>query len=103
MNKAVSLWDQGKTDEALEMFRKLLRTNPSDNAGVRYYILAIRLNMSLEKFEKKFDKGGFYLATEIDRWFEENSKKFPDEFEWWWEEVMKYEEDTSPGNSDDQK
>jgi len=35
VNKAVSLWDQGKTDEALEMFRKLLRTNPSDNAGVR--------------------------------------------------------------------
>jgi len=103
VNKAVSLWDQEKTDEALEMFRKLLRTNPSDNAGVRFYILAIRLNMSLEEFEKKFDKGGFYLATEIDGWFEENSKKFPDEFEWWWEEVMKYEEDTSPGNSDDQK
>ena len=36
------LWEVGKQEEALEIFRTLLRLNPKDNQGVRY-VLAARL------------------------------------------------------------
>ncbi len=82
VNKAVSLWDQGKSEPALDLLRKLLRTNPNDNPGVRYYILGIRLNLSLEEFENRFDRGGFW-DRDIEEWFRKNWNKFPDEFGWW--------------------
>jgi len=59
-----------------------LKTNPGDNVGARDFILAIRMNMSYETFEKRFNKGGYY-DTELTEWFEKNYKKYPDEFEWW--------------------
>lgn len=89
LNKAISLWESNHIDEALNLFRNLLKTNPNDNIGARYYILAIRMNMSLEKFEKRFDRGGYY-DNELPQWFERNYKKFPDEFGWW-EKAIKYE------------
>lgn len=82
LNKAVLLWKSSKTDDALDLFRKLLKSNPGDNAGVRNYILAIRMKMSFKKFEKRFNKGGFY-DSHLSDWFEKNYKKFPDEFDWW--------------------
>ena len=63
--KAISLWKAGKTDYALNLFRKLLKSNPGDNTGVRNYILAIRMKMSFKKFEKGFNKGGFYDSSLI--------------------------------------
>lgn len=89
LNKAISLWKIGETDSALDLFRKLLRTNPGDNAGARWYILAIRMNMSYEGFEKHFNKGGYY-DSELMEWFDKNYKKFPDEFDWWEKAVEKY-------------
>jgi tetratricopeptide (TPR) repeat protein len=88
VNKGISLWDEGKTEEALKIFRKLLRMNPGDGPGVRYFILAIRMGMSFEEFDKKFEEGG-YWTSEIEEWFDANCKLFPEEFEWWeklWEE-----------------
>lgn len=82
LNKAISLWRSGKTDDALDLFRKLLRSNPGDNVGARDYILAIRMKMSFKKFEKRFNKGGFY-DSHLSDWFEKNYRKFPDEFDWW--------------------
>jgi len=87
LNKAILLWDFKQFDEALDLLRKLLKTNPGDNIGARDYILAIRMNMSFEDFEKRFNKGGFY-DNELSDWFEKNYKKFPDEFGWW-EKAMK--------------
>lgn len=52
LNKAISLWENNHMDEALNLFRNLLKTNPNDNVGARYYILAIRMNMSLENLKK---------------------------------------------------
>jgi len=86
VNKAVSLWKDKKNDEALVLFRKLLKTNPGDNPGVRNYILAIRMNMSFAEYENRFNKGGYYNMESVE-WFDENYKKFPDEFGWW-EKVM---------------
>lgn len=86
---ARELWSDGKTSEALEIFRNLLKTNPDDNVGARYDILAIRLGLHPD-YEKRFatsDPPGFIDAFKISAWFERHSKKFPDEFGWWWKEV----------------
>jgi tetratricopeptide (TPR) repeat protein len=89
LNKAISLWEKGEIDGALDLFRKLLKTNPRDNVGARDFILAIRMNMSFEEFENRFNKGGYY-DMELSDWFEENRKSFPDEFGWWEKAVEKY-------------
>lgn len=89
LNKALSLWENEETDDALELFRKLLKTNPGDNVGARDYILAIRMDMSFEDFERRFNKGDFY-DNDMINWFEKNYKKFPDEFDWWEKAVEKY-------------
>ena len=82
LNKAISLWDKGGTEEALDLFRKLLRTNPGDNVGARDFILAIRMNMTFEEFENRFNKSGYY-DMELTDWFDKNYKNFPDEFHGW--------------------
>jgi len=82
LNKAISLWESKKMMNALDLFRKLLKTNPGDNVGARYYILAIRMDMSLKEFEKRFDRGGYY-DNKLVAWFDKNYKNFPDEFDWW--------------------
>ena len=89
LDKAICLWCHTQVDEALDLFRKLLKTNPSDNVGAREYILAIRMNMSFVDFEERFNKGGFY-DQDLDYWFEENYKKFPDEFGQWEKAIEKY-------------
>jgi len=53
---------------------------------VRYNILAMRLGLSLEEWQKPFehkdDDGSVYGldAWKTHEWFEENARKFPDEF-----------------------
>ena len=89
LDKAICLWCHAQFDEALDLFRKLLKTNPSDNVGAREYILAIRMNMSFVDFEERFNKGGFY-DQDLDDWFEENYKKFPEEFGRWEKAIEKY-------------
>lgn len=89
LNKAISLWKKGEIDGALDLFRRLLKTNPGDNVGARDYILAIRMNMSFEEFENHFNKGGYY-DMELSDWFDKNHKRFPDEFGWWEKAVEEY-------------
>jgi tetratricopeptide (TPR) repeat protein len=89
LNKAISLWENKNIDGALDLLRKLLKTNPNDNVGARDYILAIRMNMSFEEFEKRFNKGGYY-DMELSDWFDKNYIKFPDEFDWWEKAMEKY-------------
>lgn len=79
LNKGIDEWMFYRNDVALDIFRKLLRTNPRDNAGVRFYILAILMKMSFEEYEEKFNKGGHYDDSSW-KWFEKNCKKFANEF-----------------------
>lgn len=91
---AHELWEQEKPQEALEIFRKLLKSNPNDNIGVRHSILAIRLGLESDyetMFEMK-DMAGYMDASKVNSWFEKNSKKFSDEFDWWYKAVKKQEE-----------
>jgi tetratricopeptide (TPR) repeat protein len=87
-NKAVSLWQKRDVAGALDLLRRLLKTNPGDNVGARDYILAIRMNMTFEQFEDRFNKAGFH-DNEMSDWFDKNSRKFPDEFGWWEKAVEK--------------
>ena len=79
----IMCWRVGKINEALSVFHLLLKLNPNDNQGARYNILAIRLNLNFETWEKQFESPtmeGFLLAHKINKWFDKNAKKFPNDF-----------------------
>jgi hypothetical protein len=97
-HKAVILWQKEERVLALDLFRRLLRTNPSDNLGVRNYILALRMGLSFDDFADQFDSGDEehdhdhehehneheeHEDRKLVEWFNENSKKFPEEFTEW--------------------
>lgn len=84
---AVLCWENGKTDEALDIFRHLLRSNPNDNQGARHSILAIRMGLGAVEWQKPFEarhKGKIIGldARKVSDWFYKNAEKFPDDFEW---------------------
>ena len=47
-NGAIKRWKEGKTKEAKQVFQSLLKTNPNDNSGVRYHLLAILEGMTVK-------------------------------------------------------
>ncbi|MFB6181691.1 MAG: tetratricopeptide repeat protein [Candidatus Magasanikbacteria bacterium] len=96
---AYQLWEEQKEDEALGILRKLFRANPNDNQGCRYDILAIRMGLGTdwdEPFvvEEGPMAGEALKAGELSEWFEENKNDYPDEFEWWEEEMERREKET---------
>lgn len=81
---AYNLWHRGKTNEALEIFRKLLKSNLNDNVGARYSILAIRLGLNHDYDEEFAHPNGHGLDVgKTLKWWDKNYKKFPDEFTEW--------------------
>jgi len=80
LTKALSLWDEGKDEDALEVLRKLLSANPPDNFGARHYILGINEGMTFSEFENRFNKGGFY-DDDLSDWFQSHRGDYPEEFE----------------------
>lgn len=82
INVGITLWKKEKREEALELFEKLLKSNPNDNGGVRYFILALLEGMSLNIFNKKFDKNGFWDTTIVE-WFNEKVNTHQEYFDWW--------------------
>ncbi|MBU0460844.1 MAG: hypothetical protein KJ597_05375 [Nanoarchaeota archaeon] len=83
------LWEQNKTEEALGIFRRLLKSNPNDNIGARHNILAILLGLN-PNYERKFevkDVPGCLNGYKLSQWFTEHSKDFMDEFSWWFKKV----------------
>lgn len=77
-------WEENNPERALEIYRKLLRVNINDNQGARYAILALRMKLGPDwdfKFMVKNGRmAGLIDAGKITDWFNENSKKFPEEF-----------------------
>lgn len=79
LQKALTDWEFENTVSALSILRKLLDTNPNDNIGARFYILAILKGFSFYEFEDRFNKNGFY-DMDLTDWFNSNYRQFPDEF-----------------------
>jgi len=82
------LWENDYFDEALELFRRMLSMNPEDQQGVRYNMLAIKMNLGVYEWEDPFivkDEHGCEVDLDdakINAWFEQNAPQFPDEFQW---------------------
>ena len=72
----ITLWEVGELDKALEILKMVYKMNPSDEPGVRFYILGILENMDFEEFESVFTKEGDYDRDSLERWFEQRKEKF---------------------------
>lgn len=85
-NFALFNWDNGDIRLALEVYRKLLESNPADNIGARFSILALRMGYMPnyeDLFLPKIDPAYGLDAGRLSNWFEEGSKKYPEEFAEW--------------------
>jgi hypothetical protein len=90
-NKADLLWQVGLADpeswrKAFAIYENLLRTNPNDNLGVRYLMLAMLERMTPEEFDMRFTTWNEYageVSNGLDEpWFSENAPKHV-ELRWW--------------------
>ncbi len=83
------MWELGEKNEALRILQQLLTSNPNDNIGARYAIVALLEGYeSYEAWEEQFVvEGGYGLdAIAVDEWFNKHAKKYPQEIGWWFEE-----------------
>lgn len=74
-------WVRQNNETALYLFRNLYRSNPNDNIGARYNILALRMELGPHFYEQFRDEevGGISVMLQ-EKWFQENKKLFPEEF-----------------------
>ena len=71
--EALELWEAKKFDAALEILKKLYKSNPDDNIGARFAIKAIGEKMDYATFNERFtdsdEDGIFYKDEELEEWF----------------------------------
>lgn len=85
---ALLLWENDYFDEALELFRRILCMNPSDEQGIRYSMLALKMNLDICEWDTPFvttDEHGCEVGIDeekMESWFQENASQFSDEFQW---------------------
>lgn len=86
-NYAMLMWEGNNKDEALSIFAQLLASNPNDNIGARYAMVALLEGMgSMSEYERKFtSEDGYLNGTKVEKWFEKAVKKYPSELGWWFE------------------
>ncbi|MDP2630094.1 MAG: hypothetical protein Q8P56_01680 [Candidatus Uhrbacteria bacterium] len=91
---AYMLWKDGYNEYAADMYRKLFASNPHDNVGARYSLLAILLGYDPEWMEDEFPSStpGYTDAIKQDDWFRAHIREYPEEFEWWTKFSHKEEE-----------
>jgi tetratricopeptide (TPR) repeat protein len=80
LNRAEALYEFYFHEEALSLYRNIMRTDPRDAGGTRFQILALRMGMPRTKFTNDFgwrDTDGMKKQ----RWFERHHSKFPEEWE----------------------
>lgn len=90
-NKADLLWHIGTVDpeswrKAFGIYENLLRTNPNDNLGVRYLMLAMLEGMTPDEYGRRFTTWNEYageVGNGLDEpWFAANAPKHT-ELSWW--------------------
>jgi len=85
-NYALLMWRLEDKDRAVSLMLQLLRSNPGDNIGARYYIVAILEGFeSEEAFESDFmEEGKEYLDWQKqEEWFQEKVVKHRNLLGWW--------------------
>lgn len=80
---ADNFWKDGKIDEALNIYRKLLHSNLNDNIGARYAIIALCLGLTYKKYMRQVWPQSTMSAEHIDKWFKKNAPKFSKELQEW--------------------
>ena len=70
-------WKKGKTAEAKKVFQNILKTNPGDNPGIRYQLLAILEGMTFEQFDEHMGDSE-YVLPKIPKWFDKRAKFHPE-------------------------
>ena len=83
------LWEEGQKNEALDLYEKILRSNPMDNVGARYAMTAILDGYEdHDSFEEPFlTREGYLDAAAMDAWFDKVARRHPERFGWWFEAV----------------
>jgi len=88
-NFAMFLWaNSEEKNEALNIFKRLLKSNPDDNIGARYSIVALLEGFnSQEEYEEQFkSENGMGLEYEaLERWFNKAAQKHMNVIGWWFE------------------
>ncbi|MFP4363803.1 MAG: tetratricopeptide repeat protein [Spirochaetia bacterium] len=79
LNWGTRAWELGGWSDAEQALQKLVLSDPEDRPGVRYYLLAVKMNMSYQDFMSRFDKGGYYDA-EAEAWFRKHAIEYPGDF-----------------------
>lgn len=80
---ADNLWMDGRNDEALDIYRKLLHSNLNDNIGARYAIIALRHGFTYDKYMEQVWLASAVPADHIMKWFRKYALKFPEELKEW--------------------
>ncbi|MBN2651519.1 MAG: hypothetical protein JXR63_03975 [Spirochaetales bacterium] len=86
VNMGLKYWQETKTLEAYALFSKLLETNPNDNPGVRYYMVAILENLSKNEFYARFENENG-KNEDIEKWFQKGLKNHKKVFSQWLKEI----------------
>jgi len=85
-NFAMALWFLGEKKQATDLMLLLLHSNPGDNIGARYSIVAILEGYaSQEDFEEVFSDGEYLDWEKQEKWFQEKAQKHLDLLGWWFE------------------
>ena len=83
MHKADYEWRMGRTDNALNLYKNLLKANLSDNLGVRYAIVAIRSGYTYKKYMHEVWPVNTVPASTLDKWFKKHAPKCVEDLAEW--------------------
>lgn len=84
-NYAMFLWEMGNTKEAQKIFMDILKSNPNDNIGARYSIVAILEGFASQaEYEERFANSQDMIEYKAhENWFLEAANKHRDVIGWW--------------------
>ena len=83
MRKADYEWRHGRTDNALALYKNLLKTNLSDNIGARYAIVGIRNGLTYNKYMRQVWPDQMTLARNVEVWFKKHAPKCAEDLAEW--------------------
>jgi len=83
MRKADYEWRQCRTDNALALYKNLLKTNLSDNIGARYAIVGIRNGLTYQKYMQQVWPDQMTLAKNVEVWFKKHAPKCAEDLAEW--------------------